>query len=1015
MVDIDQGTLEQLIKASTKQDDQGDYLDSALLESKIAEYATLQKEVESAESGIAAINKSTKEDLGLLNSLQGTALEAPIRFAKDVGSTATKSISDLIGLAAFAADKTNPMTGLAQSAGLNPRTYSQDAAAFEQARNEVFGTPDLEDKIFPYKMAVKGLGSVPLAAISGGASAVPSLIAGGAGGPLAEKLGLPSIVGEIAGGLSPSFLKSFLSAPKNLAQPLEDVVKAATRTDVGVKAGGRATGRQAEQAGKYLMEVAQSPSALTEKLSYGDDLLKGTLGSSLRQVVPDTPASTVQEGVNAVLGSESLAGAKNIDEAIDIVKGMIDETGSQRVQLAQLLDETGARIKASSQEVGQELKKIATDESLPSEVRQLHDEAMVYLRNLDQGVAPSVALNDLMNLNRLRDSLKPYISGDAKYGTIISKLDYQIDALGEAVAKGFDTAIDKYSKKLPEELKGASFNTLTNQLRSLYTTQRIFGKITSAAGREARGIAEASGKGAVKRNASDVLYLKGLLDYGTDIVTKGLSSSKGRMANNLERPAAELGILRSLAKSPEELQAISQELGKYSTTLGNLKSTGAASLAALGLGGSGIALAEPNNNFITPDSTGGFMPSDQIPLEQMPAEPLSPEQQALGMTPEQDLGFDPTLQGIGNIDSSSFYDDKVNIPDESVLQEKEQNAEQIGTLPRGTSALVNLSEAGKDLSDLGFSDEVAKSAGSLLGGSQDDQRQGLSLLMQDKPSLFEQSPLPGYNSLVDGIIQDNAEKLRFQQKIRDVFRTDPVRQAQAIEAVRRNEAVPKWSYKYLGGEDQTSFEDKFLQDVEAMKTKAYLDTEGNPTIGIGVNLAAQSLDGLRDMSVPEEILQKISPLIGTKGSRASSTLKFNPVELSDDEAMTLSKAVQQANYDFLNELVRQDTGATLEDLPIEGRTVLLSLGYNFGSNLKRNKPEIWNAAMSGKWDRVQSLLKGMNTDKKGLRNRRLKEAALLNPLVDKKMELAMNTDVDMPAIDGTVKLSDGTKKTVYRF
>jgi len=422
-----------------------------------------------------------------------------------------------------------------------------------------------------------------------------------------------------------------------------------------------------------------------------------------------------------------------------------------------------------------------------------------------------------------------------------------------------------------------------------------------------------------------------------------------------------------------------------------------------GLGYGGRPLVEEALNLGSPN---------EVQAAQMP---LAPEEQALNMTPEQDLGFDPTLQGIGNIDSSSFYDDKVNIPDESVLQEKEQNAEQIGTLPRGTSALVNLSEAGKDLSDLGFSDEVAKSAGSLLGGSQDDQRQGLSLLMQDKPSLFEQSPLPGYNSLVDGIIQDNAEKLRFQQKIRDVFRTDPVRQAQAIEAVRRNEAVPKWAYKYMGGEDQTSFEDKFLQDVEAMKTKAYLDTEGNPTIGIGVNLAAQSLDGLRDMNVPEEILQKISPLIGTKGSRASSTLKFNPVELSEDEAMTLSKAVQQANYDFLNELVRQDTGATLEDLPIEGRTVLLSLGYNFGSNLKKNKPEIWNAAMSGKWDRVQSLLKGMNTDKKGLRNRRLKEAALLNPLVDKKMELAMNTDVDMPAVDGTVKLSDGTKKTVYRF
>jgi GH24 family phage-related lysozyme (muramidase) len=1049
--EIDQETADRLVKESTIVTDQGEQLDTDLLERKLSyvknayEMGELDKQ----------IGKVEQEDLGLLEPLRGTALESPVRFLGDVGGAATKGISDLVGLAAFVADKTNPMTALAQSAGLNPRTYSQDAAAFEKARNEVFGTPDYENMSGPREAAVKAMGAVPLSLATGGASTIPSLMLGEVGGVASKGLGLPEWVGNVIGGVSPeiatslvkplvspkntSAIKSFLFpslVEKQLPQVKEDIIQAARQLDVGVAGGAEPTNRQIAEAAKQAQEIAQQPNLVRGKIAEaGGEAVANKLDQSLRKIVPDQDPATVQEGVLSILGSERVRAAKDVTEAKSIVASMIDEAGNARTALAKQLDKTGLEITAPKGIVSEELKRQAN--KLPPKIVQEHGNAVSALKDYGGKVPPSVALSDLESLTKLRRSLKSYSTDDmAKLGSdFVGNLDSHINRLRESISKTFLKGVDLIpSKQLPKELQGQTFDTLTNQLTKLFTTEEVLRNASEIASKEFNVASKAARKGMVAGTTGYNRFIQTLKAP----LSGGLSQSKGTVSAATRSADSQLGLLRSLARDPKELEQFTG-LGSYlpqgedliraalSTQLGNRNAVPSSEQ---------LGSLVPDFNAMFPDGQMGGMntltPEEASQYEQllasqqpavaeeapfnMPSSISIPiEEQALNMSPEQDLGFDPTLQGIGNIDSSSFYDDKVNIPDESVLQEKEQNAEQIGTLPRGTSALVNLSEAGKDLSDLGFSDEVAKSAGSLLGGSQDDQRQGLSLLMQDKPSLFEQSPLPGYNSLVDGIIQDNAEKLRFQQKIRDVFRTDPVRQAQAIEAVRRNEAIPKWSYKYLGGEDQTSFEDKFLQDVEGMRTKAYLDTKGNPTIGIGVNLAAQSLDGLRDMSVPEEILQKISPLIGVKGERVKNILKYNPVELSEEEAMTLSKAVQQANYDFLNELVRQDTGATLEDLPIEGRTVLLSLGYNFGSNLKKNKPEIWNAAMSGKWDRVQSLLKGMNTDKKGLRNRRLKEAALLNPLVDKKMELAMNTDVDMPAVDGTVKLSDGTKKTVYRF
>lgn len=381
---------------------------------------------------------------------------------------------------------------------------------------------------------------------------------------------------------------------------------------------------------------------------------------------------------------------------------------------------------------------------------------------------------------------------------------------------------------------------------------------------------------------------------------------------------------------------------------------------------------------------------------------------------------DPLLEGV---DTNQFYQSQINIPDSNTRFEDAVNkaideGNQPQKIARNSTAVMQFL-ADQDIESLGLDPQDKEEIAALMSATEEDQRRGAMLLARAKPELFESPEIPGFSSMVDGVIIDPEEKIRAEQMLDKKLMSDPIKKAKAIKALREDSPLPTFSYKFLGGQPKRELEDEFLAQSEGFRTKAYLDTAKNGvrvTVGEGVNLSDTSINQLRDIGIPEDLITKVAPYIGKRGEAARQALRNNPLELSEEEAMSLSKAFKQDTIDKLNAAYKSETGVELKDIPAPARTVLISLGYNIGANLKSATPKIWRAALSGRWDVVADRLENPRnwTANPDLMPRRLKEAKLLRDMIgDSKVQMAsLSNDL---AVKGQETLADGTDRLTYKF
>ena len=162
------------------------------------------------------------------------------------------------------------------------------------------------------------------------------------------------------------------------------------------------------------------------------------------------------------------------------------------------------------------------------------------------------------------------------------------------------------------------------------------------------------------------------------------------------------------------------------------------------------------------------------------------------------------------------------------------------------------------------------------------------------------------------------------------------------------------------------------------------------------------------------MIAKLNPLLGVSGEVAASRIENFPVRLTKDEAIGLSNLIKKDVRDRLNEDYVTATGASLDDIPVQARTVLISLAYSFG-DYKTKIPTIWNAATMGRWDEVSKELRNTSWKQKNLIPRRMAEADLLDEIANQSTQLAANVDYDDDATKGIATLPDGTKMQTYKF
>ncbi len=130
------------------------------------------------------------------------------------------------------------------------------------------------------------------------------------------------------------------------------------------------------------------------------------------------------------------------------------------------------------------------------------------------------------------------------------------------------------------------------------------------------------------------------------------------------------------------------------------------------------------------------------------------------------------------------------------------------------------------------------------------------------------------------------------------------------------------------------------------------------TIGTGVDIGQMSVADVQSLDLPSELKQKLLPYAGVKGQNAAYLLGIRPLYLTEIEAHALDRVVTQkiiggvaARYDIAA------PGRSFAELPLEARTVIADVAYQYGPNLDQRVPNFWNDVTAGRWDSATQKLR----------------------------------------------------------
>lgn len=185
---------------------------------------------------------------------------------------------------------------------------------------------------------------------------------------------------------------------------------------------------------------------------------------------------------------------------------------------------------------------------------------------------------------------------------------------------------------------------------------------------------------------------------------------------------------------------------------------------------------------------------------------------------------------------------------------------------------------------------------------------------------------------------------------------------------------------------------EFIESMEgAQILKGYVPHEkasdkkpSGVTIATGFDLGQRNYDDLMRLDLPEEIAKKLRPYLGKKGKDAREFIRLFPLVVSRDEALIIDRQVKIRVLTRLRHFWNKASQVKFGQLPAPVQTLLYSLAYSFGEALHITLPETFKIALRGaKTDTWEELYRWMShfPGQPELRPRRLREAALLEPLL----------------------------------
>ncbi len=160
-------------------------------------------------------------------------------------------------------------------------------------------------------------------------------------------------------------------------------------------------------------------------------------------------------------------------------------------------------------------------------------------------------------------------------------------------------------------------------------------------------------------------------------------------------------------------------------------------------------------------------------------------------------------------------------------------------------------------------------------------------------------------------------------------------------------------------------------------TKGYVPepekSKSGITIGTGVDLGQMGETDLERFNLPEPIKLKLRPYLGKIKQDAVRLLHERPLQVSDDEAQEIDKAVKASSLNRVAKRYNSSSETDFDSLPDGVQTVIASVAFQYG-DLASQTPNFWRQVTSGDW---QGAYKNLRNFGDAYKTRRNKEADLL--------------------------------------
>jgi hypothetical protein len=151
------------------------------------------------------------------------------------------------------------------------------------------------------------------------------------------------------------------------------------------------------------------------------------------------------------------------------------------------------------------------------------------------------------------------------------------------------------------------------------------------------------------------------------------------------------------------------------------------------------------------------------------------------------------------------------------------------------------------------------------------------------------------------------------------------------------------------------------------------------TVGTGVDVGQRSVADIQALDIPEALKQKLIPYAGLTGQDAVNFLVNRPLRLTEEEAYALDQAVAREIFGDVAALYDADaTGDSFLELPLEARTAIGDVAYQYGPNLEQRLPNFWDDVTQGRWNEATQTLRDFGDRYPARRN---EEADLLEQAI----------------------------------